>query len=294
MISTPILLIMFNRPKHTRIALESIRSQKPKQLFVAQDGPREGRDEYPLLLECRRVVDDLVDWECELHTLYQEKNLGCGRGPYEAMSWFFSQVDYGIILEDDINPHPLFYDYMESVLPRYKDDDRVGMVTAHNLQRQYYGRKSYYFTSAMAGTLGWGTYRRVWEKYDFDIEYDAHLLDNCLKKFYHYPKLSRQKSLKFYEKFMGKDRHDCWDIQFDYFLIVNGYLNARANSCLTSHEGDEDDATHAGYSNPRYKMEVAEPRFVPVTHPAHVSMHPGVRMQIMYKNLKLRVKKIIK
>ena len=40
----PILLITFNRPEHTRRVLESIMAAQPKDLYVFQDGAREGNE----------------------------------------------------------------------------------------------------------------------------------------------------------------------------------------------------------------------------------------------------------
>lgn len=294
MLDTPILLIAFIRPDHTRRVLNAIREQRPKKLYVSQDGPREGRpDDVAKLQAVRAVVDEMVDWDCELHTLYQDKNLGCGRGPYEAMSWFFQNEEKGIILEDDINPHPLFFSYMEDLLERYKDEASVGMVTAHNLQRHYSSKNSYYFTYEMAGTLGWGTWRRVWEGFDFDIPYDAQRLDAALKR-YGMAQQYRKKYLNNYRIWLSRDRHDCWDYQFDYYLLVNNYLNARANSCLTSHEGDDGDATHQGYSNPRYNMEVNVPLFETLTHPKSVKMDSSVKRRMWKKELRLTIKKLLK
>ena len=45
MLKTPILLITFNRPDHVRQVLMEIRKQQPMQLFVCQDGPREGNEQ---------------------------------------------------------------------------------------------------------------------------------------------------------------------------------------------------------------------------------------------------------
>lgn len=294
MLDTPVLLIAFIRPDHTRRVLNALREQQPKRLYVSQDGPREGRpDDVDKLEAVRAVVDELVDWDCELHTLYQEKNLGCGRGPYEAMSWFFQNEEKGIVLEDDINPHPLFFSYMEDLLERYKNDNAVGMVTAHNLQRYYSSKNSYYFTYEMAGTLGWGTWRRVWEKFDFDIPFDGVLLNESLRK-YGVPRLCRKKALKNYEMWLSGNRHDCWDFQFDYYLLVNHYLNARANSCLTSHEGDGEDATHSGFSNPGYKMEVDASLFEPVTHPKSVKVDCSVKWRMKKKELHNIIKIVLK
>ena len=291
---TPILVITFNRPDHVRNVLTEIRKVQPSELYIAQDGPRANRPDDLLKVQAvRDVIMEMIDWSCNLHTHYSEKNLGCGRGPYEAMSWFFQNVEYGIILEDDIVPHPLFWPYMEELLVNYKDDNRVGMVCAHNLQRYYSRYNSYYFTHEMAGTLGWGTWRRVWEGFDFNIPYDEKQLSQALQ-WYDLPQISIQRSCAFYKKHLSKSRYDCWDIQFDYYLLVNHYLNARANSCLTSHEGDDADATHSGYTNPRYKMEVDEARFMPIKHPSEVRIDRSVRCRVYKKILKFFIKKTIK
>ena len=38
----PVLLITFNRPEHTRRVLEAILAAQPHDLYVFQDGAREG------------------------------------------------------------------------------------------------------------------------------------------------------------------------------------------------------------------------------------------------------------
>ena len=126
MLNTPILLITFNRPDHVRQVLIEIRKQQPAQLFVCQDGAREGNENDRVKCqEVHDVITELVDWPCELHTLYQEKNLGCGPGPAAGITWFFEHVEMGIILEDDAVPHPDFFEYASILLEKYKDDESV-------------------------------------------------------------------------------------------------------------------------------------------------------------------------
>lgn len=292
--NTPILLICFNRPDRVRTALTEIRKQQPKQLFVAQDGPRKDRLEDVIRCkEVQQVVREMINWPCELLTNYQKVNLGCGRGPVAAMNWFFENVEYGIILEDDINPHPLFWNYMEELLVRYKDDNRIGMVCGHNLQRAYYGNASYHFTNAMAGTLGWGTWRRVWKDFRWDIPFDANVLDKALKTYYHIPKVLRDRTVERFGKWMGASRHDSWDYQWDYYLLIHGYLNARANSCLTSHEGNDGDGTHT-YFNPNYLMEVNERLFKKIIHPNQVKVCFTIRVNTYIWAIRAFVGKLVK
>ena len=82
--NTPVLLITFNRPEHTRKVLAAIMAARPKDLYVFQDGAREGNETD--LVNCpkvREVVQSLVGGtETKLHTFYSERNLGCGPGPW--------------------------------------------------------------------------------------------------------------------------------------------------------------------------------------------------------------------
>ena len=293
--NTPVLLITFNRPEHTYRVLEAIMAAQPKDLYVFQDGAREGNEKD--LVNCpkvREVVQKLVEGtETNLHSYYSERNLGCGPGPASAITWFFDNVEYGIILEDDIIPHPLFWKYMEELLVRFKNDEHVGMVCGHNLQRAYYGKASYHFTNAMAGTLGWGTWRRVWKDFTWDITFDASELDGALKHFYHTPKVLRKRVIKNYAKWLGGTRHDSWDFQWDYYLAIHGYLNARANSCLTSHEGNDGNGTHT-YFNPNYLMQVNEPLFETIIHPNRVVIHPKIRLRMYYRALRAMLGNLLK
>ena len=42
-----------------------------------------------------------VDWDCDVKKLYRQKNLGCKIAMSNAITWFFENVEEGIILEDD-------------------------------------------------------------------------------------------------------------------------------------------------------------------------------------------------
>ena len=97
----PVLLITFNRPDYTLQVVEKIRQAKIKKLYIANDGPREGNmDDQKAREEIKNIIDS-IDWDCEVHTLFQEKNLGCGWGPANAITWAFENEDRLIILEDD-------------------------------------------------------------------------------------------------------------------------------------------------------------------------------------------------
>ena len=107
-LNTPILLLVFNRPNTTERVFEAIRRQRPRQLFVAADGPRPHVDTDAERCDAARKIATRVDWDCEVKTLFRKRNLGCRVALSSAITWFFQQVEHGIILEDDILPAPDF------------------------------------------------------------------------------------------------------------------------------------------------------------------------------------------
>jgi hypothetical protein len=146
-LNVPVLLIIFNRLESTKKVFREIAKAKPRQLFVAADGPRPNHPEDIEKCRLTRAVIDEVDWECDVHKNYSDVNLGCGQRPATGISWVFEHEERAIILEDDCVPHLTFFRFCEELLERFHDDERVMQICGNNFQ---FGRKrtrySYFFS----------------------------------------------------------------------------------------------------------------------------------------------------
>jgi hypothetical protein len=163
---SPVLFLIFNRPALTKATFECIRQARPPRLYIAADGPREGRDgEGALCAEAREAVSQ-VDWPCEVYTLFRKRNIGCADAVSSAITWFFQQEAEGIILEDDLSIHPDFFPFCDEMLERYRDMEQVMHVHGNSFQYgQSRGEAAYYF-SCFPHCWGWATWAKAWEKYD--------------------------------------------------------------------------------------------------------------------------------
>ena len=163
-LSTPVAFIIFNRPDTTEIVFETIRQAKPSKLLVVADGPRTDRSGEVEKCTATRAVIERVDWECEVITNYSDVNLGCKRRVSGGIDWIFSQVEEAIILEDDCLPAPSFFQFCQTMLERYRYDDRISMIGGSNYQQENSRTSDSYFFTKYAHIWGWATWRRAWKR----------------------------------------------------------------------------------------------------------------------------------
>jgi hypothetical protein len=246
---TPILFITFNRPSHTSKVFERIREVKPKYLFVVSDGPRPNHpDDAEKIMKVRELVCAGIDWDCELKTLFRQENLGCGYGPANAITWFFSQIEEGIILEDDCLPSASFFRFCRNLLAEYRDETRVMAVSGFNYFGKWQSDNYDYFFSD-GGNWGWASWRRAWKLFDYEmsswLSSDAERKKDILAFYPDFDAL--------YKKIIEQN-YDAWDIQWHYARLYHQGVSITPVVNLVENIGFDNFGTHttsdfSGFSN---------------------------------------------
>lgn len=265
--SPPVLLIVFNRPDLAKQVFERIRMMRPRQLFIAADGPRPDRPEEAGLCRETREATVNIDWPCEVHRLESEKNYGCKVGPWRAISWFFEHVEEGIILEDDCLPDPTFFRFCAELLERYRAQPRVALISGNNFQKEAC-RRSYYF-SRYAQIWGWATWRSTWQKYDLEIK-DWNGDPDSLKGTVANARVRRYFTKQFNAvKWGGKD---AWDYQMMHLCLSQGLACINPNRNLVENIGFDERATHTFAEDPDNPLPSAFPMEFPLSHPESIDI----------------------
>lgn len=268
---TPILFLVFNRPDLTQKVFNQISKIKPSYLFIAADGPRSDRiDEFKQCQQTRAIIQQ-VDWDCEVRTLFRESNLGCGLAVNSAITWFFEQVEYGIILEDDCLPDLSFFPYCEELLIKYKDEEQIMLIGGTNFQNSITrGTASYYFSN-YGHIWGWASWQRAWKKNNTELFlYDP---KNSIGKLNH---LFHSKTEKRYWNFLfskcSKGKVDTWDYQWIYSIWENNGISITPNANLVRNIGLKGNSSH-NFLNDSYKTELTckEIKF-PLVHPKKIKI----------------------
>jgi len=243
MYQTPVLFLIFNRPDTTARVFETIRKIKPSRLYVAADGARPNRDGEAALCEATRKITENIDWPCEVHRKYSDLNLGCRLGVSSAISWFFDNVEEGIILEDDCLPNLSFFAFCEELLVKYRNTDKVKMISGDNFQfGKKYNDASYYFSN-FPHIWGWATWRRAWREYDVDMKtYPGFKKENRIARI-----LKDKRVQKYWMNLFDKlysNKVDTWDGQWVYSIYSHNGISVLPNVNLVSNIGFNEDATH--------------------------------------------------
>jgi hypothetical protein len=263
--------LVFNRPETTRQVFDAVRQAQPPKLYVAADGPRDGRrDENERCEEVRRIAT-AVDWPCEVKTFFRDKNQGCKMGVSSGISWFFGQESEGIILEDDVLPVLSFFEFCDELLERYRNDERVVAVSGSNLISDIFTSKSSYFFSRYNSIWGWATWRRAWRHYDVAMtDWPAWRNSNGLAKMPGANYLFEDYWRRVLDT-VHEGKVDTWDYQWSFAswrlngLVIQPALNQTRNL------GFGENATHTKAEVPKYVLR-SKPRLLtfPLTHPAAV------------------------
>jgi hypothetical protein len=265
-----ILFLVFNRPETTAKVFDAIKEAKPSRLFISADGPRTDKTGEKEKTEAVRKITESIDWPCEVHRNYPETNLGCRKAVSSGITWFFNQVDEGIILEDDTLPDQSFFAFAEEMLKTYRDKDDVMHINGTNFQ---FGNKrgdaSYYF-SRCPHVWGWASWRRAWKEYDVDMKD----LDSFIESKKIFTLFKESRIARFWISLFKhiKSKHvDTWDAQWTYAVMKNSGIVITPNTNLVENIGLGAESTHTSQSSSLLAQKSGSLNLL--THPENIQVN---------------------
>ena len=274
-LTTPVAFIIFNRPDTTERVFAEIAKAKPPKLLVVGDGARINREGEAAKVAATRAIIDRVDWPCEVLTNFSETNMGCKRRVSSGLDWVFEQVEEAIILEDDCLPHPTFFRFCQELLEKYRDDQRVGMISGDNFQFGHRLNDDSYYFSNYNHIWGWASWRSRWQHdYDVDLKHWPKIRDEGRVADCAGTKTEQDSLIDTFEK-VHQGKIDTWDYQWNFGSRLNGRIAVMPNVNLISNIGFGAGATHTTGGSVLADMNVEEMRF-PLKHPVAVFASLGL------------------
>lgn len=250
----PIVLFTYNRPRHTRLTVESLRGNHgaaDSDLYVFSDGPKHPGHAG----EVARVRDYLrsIGGFGSVHIVERERNMGLAASVIAGTTQVLEEHGACIVVEDDMVSAPTFLKFMNAALHAYKDRPDIFSVTGYNYPLAIppdYPNDAY--LSYRSSSWGWGTWQDRWRQVDWAVSDYARFLQSPGEQ----ALFARGgNDLAPMLKLQMEGKLDSWSIRFDYAHYKHDAFCVHATRSKIQNIGFDGSGVHCGASDD-YKVEL--------------------------------------
>ena len=231
----PIVLFVYNRPWHVEQTLNFLMLNEFavfSKLYIYSDGPKEGSTSEQLndIYKVRQIIRS-KQWCKEVYIFELPTNKGLANSIINGVTEIINIHERVIVLEDDLITSSGFLRFMNEAMELYKDDSKVAGITGFSFVKS----TDETFFLHVGNSLGWGTWKRVWDKTNFNTDF-------WLKKFNNKDLISKFNLNNTYDYFqMLKDQNagktNSWAISFYCSYFFNNQVFLYPGKTLLSHIG---------------------------------------------------------
>lgn len=288
MFDIPVVLIIFRRCDTIPRIIQRLVEVKPRKVYILAD---EGRNDKEMeqAHKCRKTVESLINWDCEVVKNYAKENRGVYRNIGEGAKWVFEREEKAIFLEDDNLPETSFFRYASEMLEKYETAPEVLWICGTNYITNMNGKESYAFTQHLL-PCGWASWSGKFLKY-----YDGELstfCDEAHKRKFYSSYLNRWLAQWQYQSVRNEvERHErtgrfiSWDYQMLWSVRSNGLYGVVPLRNQITNIGVDEFSIHGGNS----KNNIMTNRFCevpskqldfPLVHPNEIAINKSVEHQL--------------
>ena len=234
----PVLLCAYSRLEEFIVILERLVALKIQTIYVNIDGSTDKE-----ILHIHAIMMEKIEEikknnsDVKIYVRQTKSNLGSAVSMISAMDWFFSQVEFGIILEDDLLINSDFIRFVEWAKVSFQSNESVWIISGSNFfsNDMELGNKIQFPMYPI--TWGWATWAEKWILIRASILSDQNQVNKKMpfrvKKFW----LTGAKRCR-----LGLI--DAWDIPLAYFMRGNSKFSVVPPRNLVSNIGFTNLATH--------------------------------------------------
>ena len=234
----PVLILAYNRFEKFNRCIKTLNEQGIKKVFLSIDGPRNKND--------LKIQEEIISF-CKNNNFAMEikinkftNNYGCRLAPIKGISWFFSQNQYGVILEDDVIISKKCLQAFSYLLEKYFNNDQFLSISSFNEFTDSEIESIY--SIPVWRSWGWASWAHKWESH---IDFSKKIRYFNIWDLYNLmPKDFRSIETAQLIKASQLNLLDAWDYEFNFSHLVNMKKSLTLGGINTLVYGFDDSATH--------------------------------------------------
>lgn len=248
-----VLIVGYRRAENIAKILEICKMSGIKDIYLSIDGPKNenivGLADYNQII---KVIEDFkMNFQGSFFSYIRKSNVGCAASVMSSCDWFFSQVNYGAVLEDDCIPSSSFFEFCKMVRMNISDNPSIWLACG----TQFAPRELFLdspIISKYALTWGWVTSSKKWQlikesMYSLEkVKYSKLHKPNVLDKIY-WAAGSRR-------AYQGLT--DVWDTVLVYRMQLEGKFAILPSENLVTNTGNDFAATHTLNDSPFLNLRI--------------------------------------
>lgn len=247
----PVLIIAFLRPEKTKELVVQLISMGVKNIFLSID---KGRTSDELRVQ-QLMLDDITSLRSKSSTKIEinqlRVNSGLAVAVISALDWFFSLVDFGVVLEDDLIPTPQFFEYCNDNRFVLQENSNCWLLSGNQFA-QLPESVTHPILSNYPLIWGWATASEKWHLMKKEILYGESVLP-----------LKRMNLAKFgfFQTGLSRARNgniDSWAVPLSARMYMTGSTCLLPPYNLVSNQGDDSVSTHSSDSDWMINHPVAQ------------------------------------
>ena len=260
----PIVYFAYNRPSHTELTLNALKSNtfaEESDLIIYSDGPKTHED-IQKIAEVREILKKIEGFK-SVSLIERSVNVGLYASIVEGVTDVVNKYGRVIVLEDDILVSPFFLKFMNEALTCYEHEKKVISIHAYVFPVDTQFQTSFFLYNT--GAWGWATWKRGWDLFECN---DKLLLEK-LRKEKLLNKFNFNNTYPFAQllKKRIKRKNQSWAILWYASALLASKLTLYPPVSLAANIGHDGTGTHSGKSNLfDTKMEENSPQ-VSYQHP---------------------------
>lgn len=250
---TPVIIILYNRPLHTKKLLDSItknKNYKNFKFYIFCDGPKKKEDISKI--NKIKILTNNFKKKCNVEHFFRTKNIGLIQNMTKSINLVLKKNNKAIILEDDLILNKYFFDFMDNALLKYKYNRKVFQISGYSYPVK--SSDDFHYFLPLTSCWGWGITSKNWNNFFKFLNNKKLIINNYLK-------IKKSKSLidrfnfnKSYDYFSMLENSlnrkiNSWGIIFYLYLFVNNKITLFPHRSLVKNRGFDGSGSHKSKNN---------------------------------------------
>ena len=268
MVESPVLYVTFARPEYASESFAAIKAAKPKKLYFYSNKARGDKPDEVRRNQEVRLLANKIDWNCELKVWFREEYVDVFTSLWGAIDWIFENEKNAIIIEEDVVASLAFFDYMDKMLLKYSNNDKVWMVSGNNAMPQYNPQDLSYFPTRFPDIYGWGSWQSKWKKLDKKLTFWPKFRNSQQYSNYYDSYLQRWFNKYYFNQVYNNiSTYNPWDFIVICNMVWNNSYCLIPNKNLSQDIGIFGTNRQLGIKSPLSKLGTTESSFLTVIEP---------------------------